>query len=139
MRPITKIVVHCTDSPDSMDIGADEIRKWHRERGFDDIGYHFVVRRNGTTETGRAVERAGAHAVGHNRHSIGVVWVGRRSPAPLQRRSLAALLARLLDQYNLADEALVGHRELAPLAGKTCPNLDMNVLRRDTAALRELK
>ena len=49
------IVIHCTQTPDTMDIGADEIKKWHKNRGFDTIGYHFVIRRDGHVEKGRDI------------------------------------------------------------------------------------
>ena len=71
------IVIHCAATKPSMDIGADEIRKWHmQERGFDDIGYHYVIKRNGEYEIGRPIGFQGAHAVKVNGHSIGICLVG---------------------------------------------------------------
>ena len=71
------IVIHCAATKPSMDIGADEIRKWHKEeRGFDDIGYHYVIKRNGEYEIGRPLAFQGAHAVAVNGRSIGVCLIG---------------------------------------------------------------
>lgn len=87
MRTIDSIIIHCAYTPPGMDIGATEIRRWHvEERGWKDIGYHYVVRRDGDVEPGRdldgdgdVVEEVGAHAAGHNAHSIGICLVGGRA------------------------------------------------------------
>lgn len=134
MRPIRAVVVHCSDSPDHMDVGADEIRSWHLERGFSDIGYHWVVRRDGTVEAGRPEARSGAHVAGRNRDSIGICWVGRDRPSPAQGDALTECVAAACKRHGLTPKAVRGHREMAPLAGKTCPNLDMDWLRRLVAA-----
>ena len=82
MKPRSKteyIVIHCADTYETMDIGAEDIRKWHvEERGWSDIGYHKVIRRDGTVETGRDIDVSGAHAAGFNSVSIGVCLVGGR-------------------------------------------------------------
>lgn len=130
MRPIKSIYVHVTDSPDNLDVGAKEIREWHvKGRGWSDIGYHFVVRRNGAIEVGRPIEKIGAHVEGKNRDSIGIVWVGRDHIEPFQRSSLIEQVADLMDTYNIPIEQVFGHHEANP--GKTCPNLSMDELRRD--------
>jgi len=76
MREIKKLIIHCSATKPSMDIGAEDIRGWHKSKGWDDIGYHYVIRRNGKVEKGRDVSIAGAHAKGHNFNSIGVCLVG---------------------------------------------------------------
>lgn len=77
MRKINKIIVHCSATPPSMDIGVAEIRKWHvQDNKWSDIGYHYVIRRDGTVEKGRPIETPGAHTQGHNANSIGVCLVG---------------------------------------------------------------
>ena len=133
MRPITTLVVHCSDSPDSMDIGVHEISAWHRERGFETCGYHFVVRRGGRVEMGRPESRVGAHVKGHNEQSLGICWIGRDKPTETQRDALLKLLVVLARKYKVPVEKVVGHRELAPLSGKTCPNVDMAALREELA------
>ena len=76
MRKITKIIVHCADTPEGRDDKAADIRRWHKARGFNDIGYHYVVDLDGTIEPGRDVTIAGAHANGQHADSIGVCYIG---------------------------------------------------------------
>ena len=121
MRKIDLIVIHCTDSPDARDIGALEIDRWHRERGWGRIGYHYVVRRNGDVEKGRPDESIGAHVFGHNKNSIGVVWVGKDKPTQAQIDTLARLTTRLCEMYKTKN--VKGHCELD--SRKTCPNINM--------------
>ena len=72
------LVIHCADTPEDMDIGAETIRKWHtEERGWDDIGYHWVITRSGKLEPGRDLRMQGAHAVAVNGNSVGCCLVGR--------------------------------------------------------------
>lgn len=129
MRKIARIIVHCSDSPDKLDIGAKEIAEWHLQRGFKTIGYHFVVRRDGSIETGRPIDQVGAHVAGHNSDSIGICWVGRDRPTAFQRESLIEQIWDLLDQFHLQVSDVYGHKELNP--GKSCPNLDMPAFRKE--------
>lgn len=133
MRNIEKIVVHCTASPDYRDIGAAEIKKWHTDpkpkgNGWSDIGYHYVVRRNGEIEKGRPDSVAGAHAYGVNSTSIGIVWVGTNNIEPDQEKALVSLIHYLMGKFNVKIENVLGHRE-AVKTDKTCPNLNMDRLR----------
>jgi N-acetylmuramoyl-L-alanine amidase len=75
-REIDLIVIHCAYTSPKMDIGVKEIDEWHRARGWNQIGYHYVVRRDGTVEHGRSVKTVGAHVKGFNAKSIGVCLVG---------------------------------------------------------------
>lgn len=132
MRRIDKIVIHCSDSDDSLDIGFREINEWHRQNGWlapsgVSCGYHFVIRRDGRSEPGRLLSEAGAHARGHNSRSIGICWVGRRQPTSVQLSTLHALARGLMHQFSVPIENVVGHYELD--GGKTCPNLDMDRFR----------
>ena len=74
-RSINEIIIHCTATPEGRECSVDEIRQWHKARGFTDIGYHYVIHLDGRVENGRDVDIAGAHCTGHNTHSIGVVYV----------------------------------------------------------------
>ena len=67
MRPIDTIIVHCSATPEGRDVSVSEIRKWHKARGWSDIGYHFVITLDGTMNVGRPIEKIGAHAKGYNR------------------------------------------------------------------------
>jgi N-acetylmuramoyl-L-alanine amidase len=122
------IVVHCAATPPDMDIGAAEIRRWHVENnGWRDIGYHFVIRRSGAVEVGRAIDDVGAHVAGINDRSIGVCLIGGvdagGQPADnftaAQRVSLDAVLRMLVKAYPGA--VVRGHRDFA---NKACPSFD---------------
>ena len=132
MRPIKTIVVHCSATPDDMDIGVEEIRKCHvDERGWTDIGYHFVVRRDGKVESGRPLSRPGAHVKGNNSDSIGICWVGGTSKAngrPQDNRTAeqTASLFRLIQdlQKEYPGAAVLGHRDFKGVS-KSCPCFDV--------------
>lgn len=129
MRHITLIILHCSAvRPDQRSSAAD-IDRWHRAQGFTNgIGYHYLVRRDGTIEAGRPEEQVGAHCRHHNAHSLGVCYEGgldvRGRPAdtrtPAQRTALLALLRRLHRSYPQA--LVLGHHDLNPL--KSCPCFD---------------
>ena len=132
MRKITSIVVHCTDSADSIDVGYREINEWHRQNGWlspsgISCGYHYIIRRDGRSEKGRPDEEMGAHVKGNNSHSLGVVWVGKKTMDPRQKDTLLVLLRGLMHKYSIPLEKVYGHKELDPL--KTCPNIDMDWVR----------
>ena len=76
MRKIKQIIVHCSATKEGQDFKAKDIKRWHLERGFSDIGYHYVVDLDGTIEEGRSLELIGAHTNGQNRDSIGICYVG---------------------------------------------------------------
>jgi len=130
MRDLNRIIVHCSYTPPSMNIGAETIRDWHvNGNGWSDIGYHYVIRRNGEVELGRPIERAGAHVRGHNADSIGVCLVGgmtKDKTAPdcnftkAQWFALAALLAKLEADYGV--KTVYGHRDFS---SKDCPCFDV--------------
>lgn len=125
------IIIHCSATPPEMDIGAAEIDRWHRARGWLGIGYHFVIRRNGAVELGRAPSRAGAHVNGYNDKSLGICLVGGSSKfnlkraennfTPLQWEALTELLIVTSELFPNAE--VVGHRDLD--AGKICPSFDV--------------
>jgi len=138
MREITHIVIHCSATPPSMDIGADEIRRWHtEERKWTDIGYHFVVRRNGTLEKGRPLDRPGAHVRGKNATSIGICYVGGVSESGKaednrtadQSRTLFAAVSSLTERW--PDAEVLGHRDF-PGVTKACPCFDVKQWYKDS-------
>lgn len=122
------IFVHCSATKADMNWGVREIRQSHKERGFLDIGYHFVVKRDGTVEVGRDEHAVGSHAKGYNHNSIGVCLVGgiddRMKPGanftPAQMQALRSLLVTLLAKYTGAK--LMAHHDVAP---KACPSFDL--------------
>lgn len=130
MRSISKIIVHCSATPEGKDFTVQQIRQWHLQRGFRDIGYHFVIYRDGTLNIGRPLTQSGAHCKGHNAHSIGICYIGGcakdgRTPkdtrTPQQKQALTALLKHLHEQFPKA--TLHGHREFA---NKACPSFDVH-------------
>ncbi|MDE1464806.1 N-acetylmuramoyl-L-alanine amidase [Spartinivicinus poritis] len=118
---ITKLVVHCSDTPDERDISAEDIHQWHKEKGWDGIGYHKVIKRDGTIENGRPDYWPGAHVRGYNSYSLGVCLIGRDCITSEQLVSLEKVIDDWLLKYPKAE--IVGHCDLDP--GKTCPNFDV--------------
>lgn len=112
----------------TMDIGAKEIRQWHKQRGWADIGYHFVIRRNGTIEPGRALDEVGAHEPTRNRDSVAICLVGgidakgkpQNNFTPAQMGSLTVKIGQLLAKYPRA--VVSGHNHWQ--AGRACPSFD---------------
>ena len=120
-RRIDEIIIHCTATPEGRECSVAEIRKWHKQRGFSDIGYHYVVHIHGELDLGRDVDISGAHCTGHNSHSIGVVYVGgltsdgkkAKDTRTLQQK--AVLLSLLYDLRKLYPTAkIIGHRDTSP-------------------------
>ena len=127
-RTINEIIIHCTATPEGRECSVDEIRQWHKARGFTDIGYHYVIHLDGRVENGRDVDIAGAHCTGHNTHSIGVVYVGgctKDGKTPKDTRTIdqkAAIANLLMDLRRLYPMATIhGHRDFA---NKACPSFD---------------
>jgi N-acetylmuramoyl-L-alanine amidase len=79
VRKTNRIIVHCSYTKPDHDVTVDEIRSWHLAKGWVDIGYHFVVLRNGRLEVGRDIKKEGAHTFGFNTDSIGICLAGGKS------------------------------------------------------------
>ncbi len=116
------IVVHCTATPPDMDIGADDIDRWHKERGWLGIGYHSVIRRDGTVEDGRDIDTMGAHVRGFNATSVGIALVGTEDFTGAQFSSLRNLINDILELYPTAK--ILGHRDFSGVK-KICPGFDV--------------
>ena len=129
MRKINRIIIHCTATPEGRDHTAKEIDRWHREKGWASIGYHFVIRLDGTVENGRPIEQVGAHVKGHNADSIGIVYVGgcdknmkpKDTRTPEQREALLETVTNLQESYPHA--TVNGHNEFDK--GKACPSFNV--------------
>ena len=77
MRKIDRIVLHCSATPEGKDYSVETIRDWHvNGNGWSDIGYHYVIRLDGSVELGRPIDKAGAHVKGHNKTTVGVCYIG---------------------------------------------------------------
>jgi N-acetyl-anhydromuramyl-L-alanine amidase AmpD len=115
-----------------MNIGAAEIRQWHKAKGWRDVGYHYVINRRGGVETGRPESEIGAHTIGHNLDSIGICLAGGKKadePKPdsnftlNQLNALKLVIESLLLKYPGAK--VFGHRDFAP---RDCPCFDVREL-----------
>jgi N-acetylmuramoyl-L-alanine amidase len=126
---IKLIALHCSATPPDMDVDAAQMRKWHTDKGWSDIGYHYVIRRNGEVEIGRPEGVKGAHIYGHNTDSLGICMVGGvdvdGNPDSNFTANQYAALERTLDLLTtIYPEAEVdGHRSFD--SGKACPSFDV--------------
>ena len=128
MRTITEIIIHCSATREGHAFTAEDIDRWHRERGYRSIGYHYVVLLDGTVQEGRPLDVAGAHCQGHNAHSIGVCYIGgldlngkpKDTRTPMQCHALEQLITVLHLRFPTA--TVHGHREYA---NKECPCFDV--------------
>ena len=119
MRRINKHIVHCSDSEYG---DVSEIRKWHLANGWSDVGYHFVIRRDGEVEVGRMLEKVGAHVKGENHDSIGTCLIGRKEFTEAQFKSLRRLDESLKKVF--VGIETFGHKDFTDK--KTCPNFDVH-------------
>ena len=135
MRNIKHLVIHCSDSPQGRGDNAATIHRWHTEKGWDGIGYHYVILENGEVEAGRPEYWPGAHVRGHNASSIGICLIGNGVYTIKQYKSLGCLLLRLKERYENAK--IVGHDELD--SRKDCPCFDVQGWLKGTCFLKEVK
>lgn len=137
MTRIDFIAIHCSATPAGSDIGAADIKRWHREKGWRDIGYHYVIRLDGTVEKGRADNVPGAHEPRINRNSLSVCLVGgspkvgsvahkkglgENTYTPQQWASLEKLVRQLKTKHPAAE--VIGHRDV-PGVAKACPSFNV--------------
>lgn len=124
-RVIDTIIIHHSATPPDMNIGAEKIRDWHIERGFNDIGYHEVIRPDGRIEAGRNRNEPGAHCKGHNRNSVGICMVGdgRAGFTDAQYAALGGLLR--FYRRLIPDVQIAVHRDYAETI---CPGMSKNEL-----------
>ena len=126
VRDINKIFIHCSASDADDHDRAEVIKDWHLQRGFSDIGYHYFIRKDGTLENGRPLDKIPAAQKGHNDGSIAICLSGLDHFTEKQFSTLRQLCYKLDDEY---DVTFHGHREVS---NKTCPNFDYkSILRLD--------
>lgn len=127
MRDIKEIIVHCSATPEGRNYTVEEIDRWHKNRGWSGIGYHYVIYLDGSIHKGRDIEKVGAHCTNHNKNSIGVCYIGgcdkdmnpKDTRTQEQRDALIEILTRLKKRY--PDAKIYGHRDFA---NKACPSFD---------------
>ena len=120
---INLLIVHCSDTPDDKDLRALDIHEMHLRFGWDGIGYHKVICRNGNIENGRPEFWIGAHTFSKNERSLGVCLIGRNNFSDLQFLSLKNLLIEWKIKY--PNSIILGHRDSIN-TNKTCPNFNVN-------------
>lgn len=127
MNKIDSIIIHCSATRAGQDLRAKDIDRIHKQRGFRQIGYNFVIDLDGTVENGRPLSLEGAHCntksfsgISYNKHSIGICYIGGLDadgrPADTrtdeQKIALRNLVAKLCKEYDIIE--LLGHRDTSP-------------------------
>lgn len=126
MRAINKIILHCSATQEGKDFDVEDIREWHLQRGFTDVGYHYVIKLDGTIQDGRDIRSIGAHCKGQNYGSISICYVGgldkegkgKDTRTNEQKESLLNLIDDLLLAYDLTIDDVYCHYQFAK---KLCP------------------
>ena len=128
MKNVDKVIVHCTATPEGRHTTVEDVRRWHLDRGWSDIGYHFLVYLDGTVHEGRSLDIQGAHCRGQNKNSIGIAYVGgidkvNFKPKDTRTEEQKEALVDMLEFFKIAHpEAVVyGHRDFT---SKACPSFD---------------
>ena len=116
---IDKIVIHCSASPNGREDTAADIHQWHKEKGWDGIGYHYVIETH-KVSVGRPEYWQGAHAYGHNDNSLGICLIGTDVFSAKQWHMLENLVRELSIRY--PDVQIMGHNEVS---SKACPGFDV--------------
>ena len=129
MKPY-RITVHCADTPNGKIVPADEIRKWHLARGWNDIGYHLVIQPTGEVERGRGLNEQGAHVEGANEGNIGICLPGTDRFTARAFSTLRYQIDSIRMNYGISEHELYCHNQFksAQEQGKTCPNMSINRL-----------
>lgn len=124
MRDIEKIIIHCSATVGGVDFDRNDIDKWHKQRGWSGIGYHYVVKLDGNIQVGRSIKSTGAHAKGYNSKSIGICYIGgldrdkkaKDTRTEEQKESLIEIISFL--KLDFPDAEVLGHNDLS---NKSCP------------------
>lgn len=133
-RKINGIILHCSATREGQDFTTNTIKKWHLERGFSDIGYHYVIYRDGSVNLGRDIDLSGAHTSGYNSKTIGICYIGgcdqnlksKDTRTEAQKKTLIELVNQLMDMYNLTPKDVYGHYQFA---NKSCPSFKIEPFR----------
>ena len=128
-RKINEIIIHCAATREGQDYTAKQIDQWHKARGWSEIGYHYVVRPDGSIEVGRDISKVGAHVRGRNTGTLGICYIGgvdsankfaKDTRTPAQKASLLWLTKELAKIHNI--KKISGHNQYA---AKACPSFDV--------------
>lgn len=116
-RVVHTLVVHCSATKEGINYTSKDIKKWHLQRGFNDIGYHFIILLDGTIEIGRPLNKIGAHVTNNNTGTIGICYIGgidknnkpKDTRTKEQKESLYKIINLLCKYFNIKD--IKGHRD----------------------------
>lgn len=128
MRKIDKIILHCAATKEGQHFTVEDIDRWHKQRGFNKIGYHFVIYLDGSVHKGRDIAEIGAHCLGQNANSIGICYIGgldaNGKPKDTRTDAQKAALKTLVDDLSVkySSATIHGHNEFA---NKACPCFDV--------------
>lgn len=136
MRKINEIILHCSATPENKNFTVEDITKWHKAKGWDGCGYHYVIHLDGTIHNGRPIEKIGAHCLGHNANSIGICYIGgvdkngkpKDTRTDAQKKALIILVHELLVKYNLKLYQVRCHYEYA---AKACPSFKLEDFKKE--------
>lgn len=140
MRKINNIILHCSATKEGKDYTVDQIRKWHLDQGFSDIGYHYVIYRDGSVHKGRPIEKVGAHCSGHNAYSVGICYIGgldangkaKDTRTVEQKKALCKLVRYLMIKFSIS--YVHCHNEYA---AKDCPCFSINTFMKELKEYNE--
>jgi len=128
VRELKRIILHCTATREGEQLDVSRIDKWHRDRGWSEIGYHYVLYADGTIATGRDIRKKGAHVKGHNHDSVGVAYVGGldNNLVPQDTMTMQQEMAflHLVNSLRVVfgDLSVHGHNEFS---SKACPSFNV--------------
>ena len=130
-RQVDKIIIHCADTRTDQDFSIEDVRMWHKARGWYDIGYHYYIKLDGSVHIGRSLDVIGSHCKGQNTKSIGICLEGGKKsdntdwdkPTDNQIESIRVTISYLKLIYK--DLKVHGHYEFST---KSCPNFDICIL-----------
>ena len=131
MRKISEIILHCSATQEGKDFKASDINRWHKQQGWNEIGYNFVIDLDGTIEEGRNIDKVPAHCAGRNAHSIGICYIGgcdknnkaKDTRTEAQKLSMYKLIKELCIKYHIDVTDVHCHNEYAK--NKSCPSFDI--------------
>lgn len=136
MREINEIILHCSATKESQYVTIDDIRRWHKQKGYTDIGYNWVIDRNGYLCKGRDINQVPAHCLGHNKNSIGICYIGgldskgksKDTRTDEQKKTMYQIVRELMNTYKLTLEQVHCHNEYAV---KDCPCFKIEQFRQE--------
>lgn len=130
------IILHCSATREGQDIKAKDIKQWHKQRGFETIGYHYVIDLDGTIEKGRDEIYVGAHCTNYNAKSIGICYIGgcdnklnpKDTRTEAQKKAMLELVDKLLTKYKLSIDKVYGHYQFQ---NKACPSFKIETFKQE--------